>query len=72
MILILCAGRVAHLEEENSDLRTQLRQCLLQNEKNEDDLDRISDAVDSTINKCKVWPRLVLNFRGVRLGLISL
>lgn len=46
--------RVAALTEENKKLRFQLSDSLVQNEKNEQNLDRISDAVEFTVNRCKV------------------
>jgi len=46
--------RVTHLETENERIRIQLDDCQWQKERNEENLDKISDAVDFTINKCKV------------------
>ena len=45
---------MASLSEQNQKLRSQLGHCLVQNEKNEQNLDKISDAVEFTINRCKV------------------
>lgn len=46
--------RVTHLESENNRIRIELEECQWQKERNEENLDKISDAVDFTINKCKV------------------
>ena len=46
---------MTYLEEENDKIRIQLDDCQWHKEKNEENLDRISEAVDFTINKCKVF-----------------
>ncbi len=43
------------LEMENDKIRLQLSECQWQKDKTEENLDKISDAVDITINKCKVF-----------------
>ena len=46
--------RVVYLEEENRKIKLQLGDCQLQKLRNEENLDRISEAVDATVDKCRV------------------
>ena len=46
--------RMSQLEIENDKTRIQLGECQWQKDKTEENLDKISEAVDLTINKCKV------------------
>jgi hypothetical protein len=46
--------RVVHLEEENKKIKLQLSECQLQKLRNEENLDRISEAIDATVDKCRV------------------
>ena len=45
---------MSQLEIENDKTRIQLGECQWQKDKTEENLDKISEAVDLTINKCKV------------------
>ncbi len=45
---------MSQLEIENDKARIQLGECQWQKDKTEENLDKISEAVDLTINKCKV------------------
>ena len=45
---------MSQLEIENDKTRIQLNECRWQKDKTEENLDKISEAVDLTINKCKV------------------
>lgn len=45
---------MTQLESENDRMRIQLDEYQWQKERNEENLDKISDAVDFTVNKCKV------------------
>lgn len=45
---------MCQLEIENDKTRIQLGECQWQKDKTEENLDKISEAVDLTINKCKV------------------
>lgn len=49
-----CLERLSTLETENNKIRVQLVECQWQKETTEENLDKISDAVDVTINRCKV------------------
>ena len=42
------------MQIENDKTRNQLGECQWQKDKVEENLDKISEAVDVTINKCKV------------------
>lgn len=42
------------MEVDNDKLRVQLDECQWQRDKHEENLDRISDAVDFTVSRCKV------------------
>ncbi len=46
---------MSQLEIENDKTRIQLGECQWQKDKTEENLDKISEAVDLTINKCKVY-----------------
>ena len=49
------AERLSQLEMENDKIQLQLSECQWQKDKTEENLDKISDAVDVTVNKCKVY-----------------
>lgn len=48
------AERTSQLEIENDKTRMQLGECQWQKDKTEENLDKLTDTVDVTINKCKV------------------
>lgn len=48
------AERTSQLEIENDKTRIQLGECQWQKDKTEENLDKLTEAVDVTINKCKV------------------
>ena len=60
--------RMSQLEIENDKTRIQLGECQWQKDKTEENLDKISEAVDVTINKCKVRGYYFLCFADFKIN----